>query len=100
MSDRFDIDPKRIHAAGFSQGGVFVSTLAIKLGDVLASVCSYMGGLQIVNAEGCTSPRFVFVFCCLLVSLSLYFFILFCLLCFFLFPCLVCFVYAAICSYI
>lgn len=61
ISDMFSIDTKRIHALGFSQGGVFITTLAIKLPHIFASLCSYMGGLQILNSEGCSYPRSVFL---------------------------------------
>ncbi len=41
------IDKKRVYAIGLSNGGIFLSTLAIYYSTTWAAVCNYMGGYGI-----------------------------------------------------
>ncbi len=44
LSAKFKVDAKRIYAAGFSNGGQFSATCAVKLSDLIAAVVSCGGG--------------------------------------------------------
>lgn len=40
------IDKKRIYAVGFSNGGLFMSDVIVKMSESFAAICNYMGGLN------------------------------------------------------
>lgn len=44
MESRYNVDTKRIYMVGFSSGGQFTATCAIKISDILAGVISCGGG--------------------------------------------------------
>jgi len=45
------IDPKRIYAAGFSQGGMFVYRLGCEMSDTFASIASVSGNLLLTSCN-------------------------------------------------
>jgi hypothetical protein len=44
--EKKDVDPRRIHVAGFSAGGLMTSTMSLQRSAYVASVAPYSGGLQ------------------------------------------------------
>jgi len=52
VSDAYSVDPDRIHAAGYSGGGLWTGALVTQRSDVLASVAVNSGGVLVHHPEG------------------------------------------------
>jgi len=48
IKSTYPVDPLSIHAVGFSNGGLFISELAIFRSDLFNSLCNYMGGISYI----------------------------------------------------
>ncbi len=53
LSRRFPVDPARVYAVGFSQGGLFVHRLACQMPDRIAAVASIAAPISAPLAERC-----------------------------------------------
>lgn len=56
LDEELCLDPRRVHAAGFSNGGFLAYRLACEASEVFASVASVAGVLGL-SPERCTPPR-------------------------------------------
>jgi poly(3-hydroxybutyrate) depolymerase len=55
VKNRMKIDPSKIFACGFSNGGLFTSALSIHCANIFAAICNYMGGIS--KQEGASKPH-------------------------------------------
>mgnify|MGYP003949894989 CR=1 FL=1 len=52
MSEKYSIDPERIHVTGMSLGGIFTGTLISSRSEIIASAAPFSGGLFRTKSEG------------------------------------------------
>ncbi|KAH3743683.1 hypothetical protein Pelo_14910 [Pelomyxa schiedti] len=50
MFEAFPVDGTRIYACGHSNGGIFMSDLALLIDQRFAAICNHMGGVEVGNA--------------------------------------------------
>lgn len=53
---RYDIDPRKVHAFGFSNGGHFAIRLALEMPDEIAAVAAVGASLPVPDELDCTIP--------------------------------------------
>lgn len=57
FSKRYSIDPKRIYATGFSNGGTFAEYLGCMLSDRIAAIAPVSGSLPVPDVQSCHPSR-------------------------------------------
>lgn len=62
ITTHFQIDPRRIYAAGFSNGGIFTERLGCALSGTIAAIATVAGPLAVSIAATCRSARPISVY--------------------------------------
>ena len=57
LSRTYPIDPKRVYATGFSNGGIFTQYLGCRAGDLFAAIAPVSGYLPVAALDACRPAR-------------------------------------------